>query len=129
MKPVLTAQLYTVREFTRTTADLAATLPKIRDMGYRFVQISAIGAIPDAEVKSILDSVGLTVCITHVRALWPWQDLDSIIAQHHLWNCGHVAIGAMKERRGIPMLCRRSERDRPPVESIGPHLQLPQSQL
>jgi len=95
--PVLAAQLYTVRQFTQTAADLAATLQKIRDMGYTSVQISAIGPIPDAEVKSILDDVGVTVCITHVRAPWPWQDLDSIIAQHHLWSCQHVAVGAMPE--------------------------------
>jgi sugar phosphate isomerase/epimerase len=101
MRPVLAAQLYTVREFTKSADDLAVTLKRIRDIGYTAVQVSAIGPIPDAEVKSILDDAGLTVCITHVRAAWPWQDLDAIIAQHHLWNCKHVAVGSMPpEYRG-----------------------------
>jgi len=92
---VLAAQLYTVRQFTQTAQDLAATLKKIRSMGYTAVQISGIGPIPDAQVKSMLDDNGLTCCITHVRAPWPWQDLDAIIAQHRLWNCKHVAIPSM----------------------------------
>ena len=101
--PVLAAQLYTVREYTQTVCDLAATLKKVRAIGYQAVQISTIGPIPDAEVKAMLDDNGLTCCITHVSVPWPWQDLGPIIAQHKLWNCPHVALGAM------PMDYRASE--------------------
>jgi sugar phosphate isomerase/epimerase len=97
MKPVLAAQLYTVREFIQTADGLATSLNKVRAIGYTAVQISGIGPIPDAEVKSILDDVGLSVCNTHVRAAWPWNDLDPIIAQHHLWKCRHVAVGSMPQ--------------------------------
>lgn len=95
MKPVLAAQLYTVREFTQTMPALATSLKRIRAIGYRAVQISGIGPVPDADVKALLDDLGLTVCITHVRHPWPWHDLDAIVAQHHLWRCRHVAIGSM----------------------------------
>jgi sugar phosphate isomerase/epimerase len=97
MQPVLAAQLYTVREFMKTADGFSATLKRVRDMGYTAVQISGIGPIPDAEVQAILKSSGLTCCITHVRVPWPWQDLDAIIAQHHLWNCRHIAIGSMPQ--------------------------------
>ncbi len=50
--PVLAAQLYTVRAFCQTASDLAASLEKIRSIGYQAVQVSAIGPIPDAEVKA-----------------------------------------------------------------------------
>jgi sugar phosphate isomerase/epimerase len=93
--PVLAAQLYTVREFTKTTADFAASLKKISDIGYKAVQISAIGPIPDEEVKAITDDLNLTICNTHIPYERLWNDLDSVIAQHHLWNCKHVAIGSM----------------------------------
>jgi len=96
--PVLAAQLYTVREFTKTAEGLAASLKKVRAMGYTSVQISAIGPIPDAEVKALLDANGLTCCITHVRVPWPWQDLDAIIAQHKLWGCPNVAVGSMPDK-------------------------------
>ena len=93
---VLAAQLYTVRGFTQTAADFSASMRRIRDIGYTAVQVSGIGPIPDAEVKSIVDDVGLVICNTHVRpssALW--DDLDAVIAQHRLWDCKHVAIGSM----------------------------------
>jgi sugar phosphate isomerase/epimerase len=95
-QPVLAAQLYTIREFTQTAADFSASMRRIRDIGYTAVQVSGIGPIPDAEVKSIVDDVGLVICNTHVRpssALW--DDLDAVIKQHRLWDCKHVAIGSM----------------------------------
>jgi sugar phosphate isomerase/epimerase len=95
--PVLAAQLYTVRQFTQTAADLAATLRKVRDIGYRAVQVSAIGPIPNAEVKTMVDDLGLTICITHTPYGQLWNDPDAVIAQHHLWRCKHVAIGSMPQ--------------------------------
>ncbi len=94
--PVLAAQLYTVRQFCQTADDLAASLNKITAIGYKAVQVSGIGQIPDADVKKMVDDLGLTICNTHVRpseALW--DDLDTVIAQHKLWQCKHVAIGSM----------------------------------
>lgn len=95
-QPKLAAQLYTIREHTQTASDLAASLKRIREIGYTAVQVSAIGPIPDREVKAIVDDLGLTICNTHVRpseALW--SNLDSVIAQHRAWGCRHVAIGSM----------------------------------
>ena len=89
------AQLYTVRDFTKTSADFAASMKKVRDIGYQAVQVSAIGPIPDAEVKQIADDNGLTICITHIPYDRLWNDIDSVIAQHKLWNCKHVAIGSL----------------------------------
>lgn len=96
-QPVLAAQLYTVRDFTQTAEGLAASLKKIQAMGYSAVQISAIGPIPDGEVKAILEEARLKACITHDRGAWPWQDLDGIIAQHKLWECPNAALGSMPE--------------------------------
>lgn len=63
--PQLAAQLYTVRDFCKTAADLAATAKKIREIGYPAVQVSGIGAIPDDEVVRIMAGEGLTICATH----------------------------------------------------------------
>jgi len=101
--PTIAAQLYTVREHTQTAAGLAASLKKVAAIGYRAVQISSIGPIPDAEVKAMLDDNGLTCCITHDPEPWPWQDLDAVIARHKLWGCPHAALG------GMPMDYRASE--------------------
>lgn len=61
----LAAQLYTVREFCKTGADLAATAARIREIGYTAVQISGIGPIADDEVVRIMAGEGLRICATH----------------------------------------------------------------
>ena len=38
----LAAQLYTVREFTQTPAGFAASMRKVREIGYRAVQLSSV---------------------------------------------------------------------------------------
>ncbi len=91
----LAAQLFTVRDFTQTRDDLAASLEKVRAIGYRAVQISSIGAIADADVKRIADDNGLTICNTHIAYEELLNDMEAVIAQHQLWDCRHVAIGSM----------------------------------
>ena len=39
------AQLYTLREFTKTPADIAKTMARVKKMGYNGVQCSALGPI------------------------------------------------------------------------------------
>ena len=62
----IAAQLFTIRDFTKTREDFAASMAKIRDIGYQAVQVSQIGDISDADVKRICDDNGLTICNTHV---------------------------------------------------------------
>ena len=92
---VLAAQLYTIRGFTKTREDFAASMKKIRKIGYRAAQVSAIGDIPHADVKRIADDSGLTICNTHISYERLQNDLDAVIEQHKLWNCRHVALGSM----------------------------------
>ena len=96
-RPVLAAQLYTVREFTQTAEGLASSLRRIQAIGYKAVQVSGIGPIPSAEVKQMTDDLGLSICITHTPYAILWHAPDEVIAQHHLWNCKHVAIGSMPQ--------------------------------
>lgn len=91
----LAAQLYTIREFTQTAADFAASMAKIRAIGYPAVQVSAIGPIPHADVWQIVSDNGLTICNTHVSFDKLQQDIDAVIDQHKLWQTAHVAIGSM----------------------------------
>ena len=99
----IAAQLYTIRDFTRTRDDFAASMAKIRATGYRAVQISAIGDIPDVTVKRIVDENGLTICNTHVSVDLLQSNPAAVIEQHKLWDTRHVAIG------GMPQEFRNSE--------------------
>ena len=91
----IAAQLYTIRDHIKTRADFEASMKKIRAIGYRAVQISAIGDIPDVTVKRIVDDNGLTICNTHVAVDGLLNQPDRVISQHEIWDCRHVAIGSM----------------------------------
>lgn len=107
-KPTLAAQLYTIRDHTKTVNDFAASMEKIRDIGYTAVQVSAIGDIAHADVLRITKDNGLTICNTHIGYDRLQDDLDDVIAQHHLWETKHVAIGSMPmEFRGDADAYRR----------------------
>ncbi len=95
---VLAAQLYTVRDFTQTPEDIAETFKKIRKIGYEAVQVSAFGPVDPQDVKTMLDDNGLVCCITHISYDRLTNDLSTVINEHKLWNCRHVAIGSMPQQ-------------------------------
>lgn len=101
----IAAQMYTVREFTRTATDFAQTLEKLSKMGYQAVQLSAIGAmngdtpeVSPAEARKLLDDNGLRCIATHRS----WDDLvnktDKEIEFHHALGCDFTAIGSLPAR-------------------------------
>jgi len=92
---ILAAQLYTVREFTKTPQGVAETFKKVKAIGYEAVQISAFGPVDPKEVKQMLEGEGLTCCITHIGYDRLTEDLPAVIDQHYLWDCKNVAIGSM----------------------------------
>lgn len=93
----IAAQLYTVRQFTQTREGFAESMAKIRQIGYRAVQVSGIGPIAPIDVKQILDDNGLEVCITHIGYDALWHDTETVIKQHQLWNCKNAAIGSLPQ--------------------------------
>jgi len=93
--PMLGAQLYTVRAFTQTADDIAASLKRVAAIGYPAIQISGFGPVAPQEVARLVEEAGLTVAATHM----PWERFlhatDEVIAIHKLWGCCHAAIGGL----------------------------------
>ncbi|MCY3021518.1 MAG: sugar phosphate isomerase/epimerase [Planctomycetota bacterium] len=100
---LLAAQLYTLRDFTKTPADIAQTMKKVRQIGYRAVQCSALGPIPPADLKKILDGEGLFCCATHIGFERMRDDPDGVIAEHKTIGCPYTAVG------GLPGAYRNAE--------------------
>jgi len=94
-KEQIAAQLYTLREYTRTAEELDRALARVAAIGYAAVQVSAIGPIDPREVKASADRHGLAICATHVPYARLVDDLDAVIAEHRLWNCRYVGLGMM----------------------------------
>jgi len=95
MPSCIAAQLYTLREFLKTPSDIAATLQRVRAIGYEAVQLSGLGMIMPLDLKRILDAEGLRAVITHVSVDRLLRDFDALVEEHKLWQCPHVAIGSM----------------------------------
>ena len=51
----LAAQLFTVRHHIKEPGSIASSMKKISKMGYKTVQVSGMGPIPETELMSILD--------------------------------------------------------------------------
>ena len=83
----IAAQLYTVRDFCKTAADLAVTARKIRAIGYQAVQLSAHGPIPESEIVRIMAGEGLTICATHEPAPIILDQPERAIATLQMLNC------------------------------------------
>jgi len=89
------AQLYTVREFTQTAEDFADTIKKVAGIGYKYVQVSAIGPIPTQEVADICEANGVGIVITHTNPARIKDDTDAVIAEHRILGADYIGIGSM----------------------------------
>lgn len=89
------AQLYTVREYTKTLDDFVKTLEKIRDIGYRVVQVSGTCSYEPEWLKNRLDRLGLTCAITHYNVDRIANDTEQVVAEHKQFNCKYIGIGWM----------------------------------
>jgi len=94
-KPVIGAQLYTVRDFTKTLPEIEKTLERVSEIGYTAIQISGFGPVDPAELARLVEGSGLTVAATHTG--WPrfLNELDAVIEEHRMWGCRHPAIGGL----------------------------------
>src|SRR6185437_13914213 len=93
----IAAQLYTLRDYLKTPADIAQTLKKVAGLGYRSVQLSALGPIETNALKRILDDNGLSVCATHVNFNELRDELDRVVDEHRTLGCKYVAIGGLPQ--------------------------------
>lgn len=91
----LGVQMYTLRKFTQTVDDLAMALPRVREIGYRSIQVSAFGDIPPATVAKLCEENELAIGGTHVAWDRFRHDIDRVIAEHQLWGCKHTAVGSI----------------------------------
>ena len=63
-KSQVAAQLYTVQDHINTQSALAATLRRIKKIGYAAVELVEF-EVPAAEIKKMLDDSGLVACSMH----------------------------------------------------------------
>ncbi len=90
---LIAAQMYTLREQTRTPAEIAAACARVGKMGYDGIQSSGMGPIEAAELKRILDGEGLVCAATHVAMERLEKEPEAVIEEHATLGCKYAAVG------------------------------------
>ncbi|HOP12213.1 MAG TPA: sugar phosphate isomerase/epimerase [Oscillospiraceae bacterium] len=91
------AQLYTVRDFTKTPADIEKTFERVAAIGYKSVQISAIGEIEAKHLAEIAQKTGLVIALSHTPPQKLRENLAQVMADHETFGCNIVGLGAMPQ--------------------------------
>jgi len=97
-------QLYTLRDFTKTAKETAETLRKVKEMGYNYVQVSAVDEPKDVkELKKLLDDNGLIAVSTHTGYEAIVKETDKVIEEHKILGCEAIVCP------GLPMELHNKE--------------------
>ena len=90
------AQLYTVREFCRTEADLAVTLSRIAEIGYQAVQLSGVCQYDPQWMKNELEKNSLRCVLTHISPNRLKSEPQTVAREHDVFNCDCVGLGSYR---------------------------------
>lgn len=93
--PRVSAQLYTLRDYLKTPADIAATMKRLYEIGYRYVQISGLGPIDPQELKRVMDAAGITPIGHHLLMKDLRENFDKTAANLHTWGVEYTAVACL----------------------------------
>ena len=102
-RSVIAAQLYTVRDFMKTSAGIAESLKKVGRLGYKAVELAEYGEVSNKELKTMVEDAGLTICAAHCDYGLMRDEPNEVVDLYKLWECKHSVIG------GIPGEYRTAE--------------------
>ena len=95
MKPILTAQCYTVHPHIQTDEDFVKSMKKIKEIGYNVIQLSGHTKVTPSVVTETLKEYGLKCCITHSPFSRLTDDFDGLVKEHKSWGCPVIGVGGM----------------------------------
>jgi sugar phosphate isomerase/epimerase len=94
-KNQIALQMYTVREAAQQ--DMLGTLRRVGAMGYPAVEFAGYGGVPTAEIRALLDSLGMQTAGVHV----PLADLqnkpEQVFADLHTLGCTYAVVPWVSE--------------------------------
>ncbi len=90
-------QLYTVRE--DSARDFAGTLRKVAGVGYKAVELAGMHKLSAAELKKILDDLGLKVVSSHIPLTDLEQNLSRVFDENHALDNRFFVVPSLPEDR------------------------------
>ena len=86
--------LYSLRKQISNDGDFLATLCRLKELGYDYVQFSG-APFDGARIREISEKAGMPVVLTHVPFDRIMNDTEALVAEHKLFGCSRVGLGAM----------------------------------
>ena len=115
----LGAQLYTLREYTKTEESFAETIKKVADIGYKYAQVSGIGAGISAEfIKKVTRDNGIKVILTHTPLGRIMNETEQVIEEHDIFDCPGVGVGGFGGDRSADGFKKFADDIAPAVKKI-----------
>jgi len=74
-------QLYTLRDFLKTPEDIKASMKKVKEIGYKVVQVSGMGPIELKDLKQIMNEAGLISNSAHINYERIVNETDKVIEE------------------------------------------------
>lgn len=91
------AQLYNLRDYCKTLPDLANTLARVAQIGFKTVQLSGVCEYTPEWISAELAKNGLTANLTHYNPKRIAEDTAAVIEEHKGFGCKYIGIGAMPD--------------------------------
>ncbi len=94
----LALQMYTLREYMKSSEQITETFNKIKEIGYDAVQVSGIGQFTREkaeQIKNECERLDINICATHTGLTNLLTEFAWIVEYHKLWNCQYVGVGMM----------------------------------
>ena len=97
MSRIIGAQMYTIRNFVQTEADIEASIQKLKEIGYTYGQKSAFDADPYF-LKEMCDKHDFKITASHNAFDDMYENIDKHIANHKIYGCELPGTGAMPDK-------------------------------
>jgi len=94
---MIAVQLYTIRTQLQDPSRLGPVLQRLREIGYRSVEVAGLGPKTVGRFGEELRRAGLGACAAHVALDRLAGDLDSVAAECGEWGCEYVVIPSLPE--------------------------------
>lgn len=102
-KPIIAAQMYSVRAFTKEATEIPKTMAKIKKIGYDYAQVSGVQAdISAADLRKAMLDQGVTPIGYHTALdTWRGANFKKTIAYCHDLGVEYAAIPWMNFKENI----------------------------
>src|SRR5438874_2168534 len=94
---MIAVQLYTIRTQLQDPSRLSGVLGRLREIGYRAVEVAGLGAKTVSRFGEELRRADLVACAAHVPLNRLMDDLDGAVDEGRDWGCEYVVVPSLPE--------------------------------